>query len=125
MVLYLFTNIDCASLYDFSLGCWNCSDTVVLFLFSLLPYIDQTSRRLYTILFISRYQLPRPGLTFRQNKHVLWASRGKRAPPKSDHKVIHLIRQKTYQKSKKQLRKNDKVVHMYLNNYICCLHCNG
>ena len=49
MVLYLFTNIDCASLYDFSLGCWNCSDTVVLFLFSLLPYIDQTSRRLYTI----------------------------------------------------------------------------
>jgi hypothetical protein len=49
MVVYLFTNIDCASLCDFSLGCWNCSDTVVFYLFSLLHYIDQTSRTLYII----------------------------------------------------------------------------
>jgi hypothetical protein len=33
------------------------------------------------------------GLTFRQNKHVFKASRGKRTPQKSGHKPIYFISQ--------------------------------
>jgi hypothetical protein len=47
----------------------------------------------------------RPGLTLRQNKHVLMASRGKGAPQKSCHKAINFISQilgsKPHQKSSK------------------------
>jgi hypothetical protein len=35
----------------------------------------------------------RPGLTLRQNKHVLRASRGKGTPQKSDHNAIYFISQ--------------------------------
>ena len=49
-----------------------------------------------------------PGLTLRQNKHVLRASRGKEAPQTSDHKAIYFISQilgsKTHQKLKKNVR---------------------
>jgi hypothetical protein len=38
--------------------------------------------------------LSRPGLTLRQNKHVLRASRGKGAPQNVGHKKIYFISQK-------------------------------
>jgi len=45
----------------------------------------------------------RPGLTIRQHKHVLRASRGKGAPQKSGHRAINFISQilgsKPHQKS--------------------------
>ena len=53
--------------------------------------------------------ISRPGLTLRQNKHVLRASRGKEAPQTSDHKAIYFISQilgsKTHQKLKKMYDK--------------------
>jgi len=58
---------------------------------------------------ISPYTVCRPGLTLRQNKHVLRASKAKGALQKSGHTAVYFIIQilgsKTHQKSLKNMEK--------------------